>query len=75
MIYELFLHQTLTSVLGPGKIQKKPCEDAFLIQDLSVCWTCFSCAFFTAMLYRVYILILVLSHSIHKLAVIIISCL
>ncbi|XP_027134488.1 adenylate kinase 7 [Larimichthys crocea] len=28
--------KTLTSVLGPGKIQKKPCEDAFLIQDLSI---------------------------------------
>ncbi|TKS86194.1 Adenylate kinase 7 [Collichthys lucidus] len=28
--------KTLASVLGPGKIQKKPCEDAFLIQDLSI---------------------------------------
>ncbi|KAM3838052.1 adenylate kinase 7-like, partial [Diretmus argenteus] len=26
---------TLASVLGPGQIQKKPCEDAFLTRDLS----------------------------------------
>ncbi|XP_029316095.1 LOW QUALITY PROTEIN: adenylate kinase 7 [Cottoperca gobio] len=28
--------KALASVLGPGKIQKRPCEEAFLTQDLSV---------------------------------------
>lgn len=32
----LILLQKIASVLGPGKIQKKPSEDAFLTKDLSV---------------------------------------
>lgn len=36
MQWHLFLLQTVASVLGPGKIRKKPFEDAFLTQDLSV---------------------------------------
>lgn len=37
LTYELFLHQAVSSVLGPGKMQKKQFEEAFLIQDFSVC--------------------------------------
>lgn len=32
----LILLQKIASVLGPGKIQKKPSEEAFLTKDLSV---------------------------------------
>lgn len=31
------LPQAVVGALGPGKIQKKPIEEAFLIPDFSVC--------------------------------------
>lgn len=37
--FDMFLHQTVASALGPGKIQKRAFEEVYLTPDLSVSCT------------------------------------